>query len=420
MIEPGLARISRLLQNTILPWRAIHVAGTNGKGSVCAYTSAMLTAGKVRCGRFTSPHLIDRWDCITIDEKTVDENVFREVEASVQARDKREDIRASEFELLTAAAFEIFAREKVEIGVVEVGLGGRHDATNILRHPLVTVITKIGKDHETFLGNSLEEIADQKAGIMKEGVPCVVDGTNISQVLRVFGENARKIDAGPIYCVSDDVNDSNSWIWNKLPRERFEAHQQINISLAIHAVKLALERTCSPLEILPLLEAIPETLWPGRLQFISIKDVTDRERHILLDGAHNAQSAEVLGSYVDAKLRGNGATVTWVLALSKGKNLPELLSRLVRSGDTIVASSFGPVDGMPWVQPVDVEEIVVAAGALDIPVQAHAATDTKHALCRATQISNNGPLVVAGSLYQVSDVFRLLRSYRGIESVSLV
>lgn len=420
MIEPGLVRISRLLQNTILPWRAIHVAGTNGKGSVCAYSSAMLMAGKLRCGRFTSPHLIDRWDCITIDEETVNENVFLEVEASVQARNKREGIKASEFELLTATAFEIFAREKVEIGVVEVGMGGRQDATNILRHPLVTVITKIGKDHETYLGNSLEEISDQKAGIMREGVPCVVDATNSSEILRIIKKTAENVEAGPLFCISNDVADSNSWIWNILPRDKYEAHQQVNICLAIQAVKLALERTHSPLEILPLLQAIPKTLWPGRLQYLSIKEITDRARHVLLDGAHNVQSAEVLGSYVDAKLRTDGFSVTWVLAFSKGKDLRELLSRLVRPGDTVLASRFGPVDGMPWVQSADVEEILGAAEALDIPVRAHAATDTKQALCWATQISNNGPLVVAGSLYQVSAVFRLLRRHRDSESISPV
>lgn len=410
MIELGLERISRLLQNTILPWRAIHVAGTNGKGSVCAYTSAMLMAGQIRCGRFTSPHLIDRWDCITIDEQPVNENVFREVEASVQARDKGEGIGASEFELLTATAFEIFAREKVEIGVVEVGMGGRHDATNVLGHPLVTVITKIGKDHESFLGNSLEEIADHKAGIMKEMVPCIIDATNTSQILRVLEKNAKRIKAGPLFCVSNDVHDSTAWIWKLLSKDKFEVHQQINICLAVQAVKSALERTHSSLEIAPLLQAIPKTQWPGRLQFLSIKEVTDRELDILLDGAHNAQSAEVLRSYVDAKLRGDGP-VTWVLAFSKGKNLSELLFLLVRAGDNIIASGFGPVDGMPWVQSVDVKEILAAAEALGIPpIQAHTATDTRHALRQATQISNNGPVVVAGSLYQVSDVLRLLRT----------
>src|SRR6187402_3404456 len=128
MIELGLARISRLLSFTPQPWKAIHVAGTNGKGTICAYLSAMLHASGVRCGRFTSPHLIDRWDCITINEQTVRESVFREAEDLVLERNRKLDIAATQFELLTASAFEVFAKEKVEMGVVEVGLGGKLDA----------------------------------------------------------------------------------------------------------------------------------------------------------------------------------------------------------------------------------------------------------------------------------------------------
>ncbi|KAK5009856.1 hypothetical protein LTR28_013051, partial [Elasticomyces elasticus] len=124
MIELGLSRISRLLIRTPLPWRAIHVAGTNGKGSVCAYISCMLDTynrsafradynlASIKHGRFTSPHLIDRWDCITIDNKTVRESTFKAVEEKVRARNEMECIEASEFELLTATAFEIFTQEK--------------------------------------------------------------------------------------------------------------------------------------------------------------------------------------------------------------------------------------------------------------------------------------------------------------------
>src|SRR6187402_2890767 len=120
MIELGLARISRLLSFTPQPWKAIHVAGTNGKGSICAYLSAMLKASGVRCGRFTSPHLIDRWDCITINEQTVQEGTFRAAERLVNTRNNAGKIEASEFELLTATAFEVFQQEKIEMGVIEV------------------------------------------------------------------------------------------------------------------------------------------------------------------------------------------------------------------------------------------------------------------------------------------------------------
>ena len=409
MIELGLARISRLIQNTPLPWRAIHVAGTNGKGSVCSYASTMLTAGKVRCGRFTSPHLIDRWDCIAIDDKTVDESLFHEVEASVRARNKQQFIEASEFEMLTATAFEIFSREKIELGIIEVGLGGRHDATNILRDPLVTVITKIGKDHENFLGDSLEEIAYHKAGIMKKGVPCIVDSTNSLKVSCVLEKYAKTVDAGPIIRVAHDLDDPNDWIWGILSKEDFEPHQQVNLCLAIQAVRLALSRTQTLAEFSPLFQAISKTVWPGRLQHLSVEGLTGREKKIILDGAHNVGSAEVLSSYVDSKLRNKGSSVTWMLAFSRGKNIQELLSRLLKPGDRMIASKFGPVDGMPWVQSMNVEEILHSASMLGIPIQTHSAKNIDHALCLATQVSNGGPMVVAGSLYQVSDVLRLLR-----------
>ena len=407
MIELGLARISRLLQTTRLPWRAIHVAGTNGKGSVCAYVSAMLAAAKVRCGRFTSPHLMDRWDCITIDEKTVDERIFYEVEASVIAKDKREGIKASEFELLTATAFEIFAREKIEIGVVEVGLGGRYDATNILPHPLVSVITQIGKDHEAFLGETLEEITYQKAGIMKKGVPCVLDATNPSAVLHMLEDIASKIEAGPLFRVAHDRE--YSWIWDILPKEDYAAHQQINLYLAVQAVRCAIQRTYPLIDISRLLKMIPKTVWPGRLQNLSIEAITGRKRDILLDGAHNVQSAEVLRAYVDSKIRQSCSPVTWVFAFSKGKPIPELLSILVRTEDTLLATKFGPVDGMPWVQPADPDEILRAVRTLGIETQLYATGSINEALQRATGLSKDGPIVVAGSLYQVSDIMRLLR-----------
>src|SRR3954452_20560198 len=125
MIELGLSRISRLVQQSAFTWKAIHVAGTNGKGSITSYVSGLLTAAGIRCGQFTSPHLIDRWDCITINEQVVRESLFKRIENQVRQRDRRLGVEASEFELLTATAFEIFNHEQVEIGVVEVGMGGR-------------------------------------------------------------------------------------------------------------------------------------------------------------------------------------------------------------------------------------------------------------------------------------------------------
>ena len=411
MIELGLGRIARLLRHTPLPWRAIHVAGTNGKGSVCAYASAMLSAAGIKCGRFNSPHLIDRWDCITIDEKTVDESFFYKVGAEVEARNKQEDIRASEFEMLTATAFEIFGREKVDVGVVEVGMGGRLDATNIIDDPSVTVITKIGLDHQAFLGNTLEDIAHQKAGIIKPGVPCLVDGTNPPEVIEILEASAKQVGALPFTRVPQGMDEEHNPLWSTLPKESYETHQRINISLAFEAVKQVVSQKCLSADPERLLAAIEHVAWPGRLQLISISPITGREEDVLLDGAHNIQSAEVLRSYVNRRMRKGRSPVTWVVAFSKGKDLQQTLSSMVMAHDNMIAVQFGAVDGMPWVQAAGAEEILRAARSVGINGQINSVSNNvEAALHLATRISMGGTLVVAGSLYLVSDVLRLLRS----------
>lgn len=417
MIELGLARISRLLKDTPIPWRAIHVAGTNGKGSVCAYVSAMLSAASVNCGRFTSPHLIDRWDCIAVNDKSVDEKYFRQIEAIVKTKDQCEDIKASEFEILTATAFEFFFREKIEIGVVEVGLGGRNDATNVLEHPAVTVITKIGRDHQAFLGSTLEEIAFHKAGIMKNGVHCIADGTNSTGVLEVLRRNAADVGAASLIVVAQD-SDLAGQVWGMAAKEELMDHQQMNISLAFEAVKKVLPHCCPSLDPLRLLPSTQNAVWPGRLQILDIRSLTGSERKLLLDGAHNPQSAEVLGTYVDRSLREKHRPVTWVIAISKGKDMQELLYQFLRSGDNVIAVEFGPVDGMPWVCAEEADTILGAAQKLGISDCSQSFSGNLVSAFRlAVQVSNAGPLVAAGSLYLVSDILRLLRQAQASEQV---
>lgn len=409
MIELGLARIARLLKDTPIPWRAIHVAGTNGKGSVCAYASALLNAGNITCGRFTSPHLIDRWDCITINEKTVDEDLFREVEATVKMKDQNEDIKASEFEILTATAFEIFNRTRIEIGVVEVGLGGRDDATNVLEHPAVTVITKIGKDHQSFLGTTLEEITLHKAGIMKNGVHCIADGSNIPRVLEILRSNATEVGTASLLLVPQDADPAGS-VWTVVSKGTLMDHQQMNVCLAFEAVKEVLSHCYPSLDPQRLLPTISNTVWPGRLQSLNIRSLAGNEQEILLDGAHNSQSAEVLGAYVDRQLREKHRPVTWVIAMSKGKDIQELLYFLLRPGDNLIAVDFGPVDCMPWVFPEKPGSILGVARGMGISDHSRTLSgDLAQALELALQISYGGPLVAAGSLYLVADISRLLK-----------
>lgn len=410
MIELGLARISSLLRHTPQPWKAIHVAGTNGKGSICAYLSAMLHASGVRCGRFTSPHLIDRWDCVTIDDRTVSKSVFREAEDLVLKRNRKENIGASEFELLTATAFEVFAKEKIEMGVIEVGLGGRLDATNAMEKKAVTVISKIGLDHQSFLGNTIEEIAREKAGIMRPGVPCVMDSTNPPSVQKVVQDYAKEIGTDVV------LSSTESSFLDELSQDDFAPHQWQNLACAYTAFHLAYTKLESPLH--RLLPAIQNINWPGRLQTVDIRSLTGRRGITLLDGAHNVQSAEALGAYVDGKLRKGNQKVTWVLAASQGKELEGILKPLLNQQDCVTAVQFGPVDGMPWVQAMPTHEIFKAAfeRGVDSSRMYDAGDNLSGALRWAATVAGPGPVVIAGSLYLVSDLLRLLRNAKGIEA----
>ncbi|KAF7713103.1 Uncharacterized protein PECH_001876 [Penicillium ucsense] len=411
MIELGLGRIARLVQQTPLTWSAIHVAGTNGKGSISAYLSYLLSAEGVRCGRFTSPHLIDKWDCITINERVVQESLFRRIESQVRQRDKKLGIGASDFELLTATAFEIFNHERVEVGVVEVGMGGRLDATNVLKHVLVSVIAKIGMDHQAFLGSTIEEIAREKGGILKPGVPCVIDSTNEKGVIDTLSNIVQDLGIDASFVSPDKAKEHAPAFAELLKAWDLEPHQEENMCLAASALNIALAQIrpqTDPLRLLPLLAKVR---WPGRLENVVLEPLISRSKPVLLDGAHNPQSAAVLGRYVDRKLRANSQPVTWVIAASSGKDLAGVFCSLIHPGDNVATAEFGPVDGMPWVMPTKSADLASTISSISgIGQMKSFQGDLLSAMQWASEVSQSGPIVIAGSLYLVSDVHRLLRN----------
>jgi len=394
-------------------WKAIHVAGTNGKGSICAYTSAMLQEHGIKCGRYTSPHLITPRDCINISGQTVRKSLFDHTFEKVMQRNRELEVRASEFELLTATAFEIFNEEEVEIGVVEVGLGGRLDATNVLSDVLVSVISKIGLDHQSILGSTIAEIAQEKAGIMRQSVPCVVDVTNIHEALDALCRQATKIDTRLIFVQATQTFDALPLLGRMVARLDLQPHQNANLCCAVEAFKKAMNALQHKVDWTKVSESIESVQWPGRLQLVQISFPNVALKEVLLDGAHNPQSAEVLGRYVDTKLRSSGGHVTWLIALSDGKEPYEILSKILRAGDNVVAVQFGPVEGMPWVTPCNSKVILDAAERAAQPRATDIAGDVAEGLKCAAKLSssdsasNATPVIVAGSLYLVSDFLRL-------------
>lgn len=189
--KPGLDNTLRLMAhvgNPHLQLRAVHVAGTNGKGSTCHLIAAALQASGLKVGLYTSPHLVDLCERIRINGQPIEQ---QEVVEFVQSNmDFLDQVKPSFFETMTAMAFAYFVRNQVDVAVIETGLGGRLDSTNVLT-PQLSVITNIGMDHTEFLGNSLQKIAREKAGIIKPGVPCVIGETH-PQTINVFLDRAQE------------------------------------------------------------------------------------------------------------------------------------------------------------------------------------------------------------------------------------
>lgn len=384
MIDLGLARTYSLLSALGSPqnyFNAFHVAGTNGKGSVVSYLSSILVQSNIRTGKFTSPHLFRPNDGICIDNVPISYDKYSEVREYVENIDRKHRIGATEFEIQTVIAFEVFRREQVGMAVIEVGLGGLLDATNTLRSKNVfcTGICKISLDHESFLGDDIQSIATQKAGIIKYGVPCVVDGSNPKEVIRVIRRCAEDQSA-PVYLVNDIPKEVKALI--DPTRDLLQGDFQIyNAAVASKMAELI------NIPAATIAEGLRSTKWRGRLEWVEYKG-----SKILVDGAHNTDAARELRKYVDKHLTG---PITWVVAFSKPCD--NILPLLVRSGDKVICSSFGDVEGMPWIHAQPIDDIEKVAKKLTQDV-------SRMQSISQGALEHEKNVVVCGSLYLLRDV----------------
>lgn len=326
----------------------------------------------------------------------------------LEANDRLE-IGATEFEVLTATAFELFSSSGVEIGVVEVGLGGRGDATNVLdaEHTLASIITKLGLDHQGFLGDTVEEIASVKAGIAKQGVAVVVDASNPPSVIEVVrqvvaeagGGGGEVVLAAPGDGGGSGGCDITTPAFGKLHFQTLlaGAYQPFNLACAVNALSLVAPRF-PQLTPAAIIAGVAETKWPGRLEHLDISAIAPNGGTVLVDGAHNPQAQRELRAYVDEHIRPltGAGKVYWVLAATKGKDVSGMIRELVADGDAVVATTFSRVDGMPWVQAVEAADIVDAARGRE----ATGAEDCVEAVTDATVKARerDAAVVVAGSL----------------------
>ena len=303
----GLERMVELLAlrgNPHLKLKVIHIGGTNGKGSTIAFLKNMLVKMGLRVGVFSSPYLIHYTDQITINGESIPEARLESLMADYRSLLEGEHAQAlqgtTEFEIITAIAYDYFAFEQVDVAIMEVGMGGLLDSTNVCQ-PILTGITTIGLDHVALLGDSLEAIAEQKAGIIKPGVP-LVTGNIVPEALAVIDQIAKAKQA-PRLAHGDDyqLNHCESTVTGEifdytstLRQGRFQTgllglHQIENAGMALTLLDAYCQETGRELPDNALVaQALEETSWPGRLEVVS------REPLMILDGAHNPHAVKAL------------------------------------------------------------------------------------------------------------------------------
>lgn len=305
-------RFMELLGNPEKNIKVIHVAGTNGKGSTCAYMSAMLCSQGENVGLFTSPHLIEMTERICINGQPISSEQF--VETFLEVMDVVELLKAEGlphptfFEFLFGMAMKTFAREEVTYAVLETGLGGRLDATNVIERPVATVITSIGLDHEMYLGSTISEIAGEKAGIIKPLIPVFYDGTVqeaslvIEQKAKEQGCKCKKIadcafeiiektEKYIAFYIKDaydkTITSEQEGVMTRLIQWKIRntgSYQVYNASLAITTLMAIVEEPHRYYE--KWKKALEEVVWQGRMEEVA--------KGVFLDGAHNVAALEAL------------------------------------------------------------------------------------------------------------------------------
>lgn len=330
-IKLGLDNIRALLaalKNPQHDFPTIHVAGTNGKGSVTAMVELGLRAAGHRTGRYTSPHLAQIEERVAIGGVDIDAARFDEVTADVlAAADRLQQAKTlphppTFFEATTAIAFEVFRRERVTAAVVEVGLGGRFDATNVIT-PTVSAITSIAFDHERHLGDSLDRIAFEKAGIIKNGVPVVV-GRMEEHPRRVIEDTARAL-AAPVVIAEPSDEPRGTALTLALQGR----HQRDNAAVAAAILALCGERGLGVTRE-HIVRALTEAEWSARLEWLQLPD----GQHVLIDAAHNPAGALALAEYV----RDLGDPLPLVLGVMRDKDVDAIVHAIAPAAACVVAT----------------------------------------------------------------------------------
>ena len=324
-INLGLERVEKIMELLEHPEKKlnfIHVAGTNGKGSVCAMLSAILGAIGLKVGLFTSPHVFEYTERIKINDAQIDKEIFAQKIIEITELAPKNNIHLTEFEILTAVAFDYFAQSKVDIVILETGLGGRLDATNVIEKNICSIITNIDLDHTERLGDTIEKIAYEKAGIIKENCPVVINPKNRGFEVVKQAAKAKKSEVVKINHKDTAQNLLNSNLKGK--------YQQENLALVLETIKVLNEKGFN-ISKDRIEEGLKTVKHPCRFEFLE-------KENIIIDGAHNPNGTKALRASLEDCFPNK--KFSFIFGCLNNKDYPQMMKNLFKEEDEIYFYQF--------------------------------------------------------------------------------
>ena len=407
-IMPGLDRIKILLERLGNPeksLRCIHVAGTNGKGTVCSFLASVLKTAGYKTGLYTSPYIVDFRERIRVDGEMISEYELENITLIVKKEIEKlrnEDIIITEFEAVTAAAFLYYKNMGCDFVVLETGLGGRFDATNVIERPLASVIVSISLDHVNILGNTISDIAYEKCGIIKNGCPVVTNSAQLADAFKMIKEQSEMRNAAfsvaevnAIRVLDESIKGSDIFYGGRSVFVPFPGkHQRENCITALTVIDLLKEQGVAISEN-AIREGIAKTRNPARCEVVS------ENPFVILDGCHNEDSAKALCSVLEKHL--NGKKITAIMGMMADKDISKVLTLLLSHFDKVLTvTPSNP-------RAINATELAEKIRILGTDAKSFERTEDAYKYA-VNNMSEDEILIVCGSLYLCSDVYNLINN----------
>ncbi len=398
----GLERITELLERLGNPQnslRFVHVAGTNGKGSTCAFVSSILQQAGYRVGLFTSPYIDHFEERIRVDGSEIGHDDLVSVTLRVREAAEAMDSHPTEFELMTAVAFEHFARRECDIVVCEVGLGGRLDSTNVITSVDVCAFAPISYDHCAMLGSTLTQIASEKAGILKKGA-IAVSAPQEPEVCKVLDAQAARLDVPLRYVDASCIAGENGCFTfdgvSNLSIPLQGSYQRVNASLAVLVCRALVEKGWK-IDDGSVRRGLASASWPGRFEFLG------RNPDVIIDGAHNIHAVRALARELSARYR--PGSIVFAVGVMADKDYAPMLEMLASLASSFVCYEPDNPRALPAGQLAGAVSHALASAGASGSVGVHEAPTARAAVSCARELSAGKlPICFCGSLYGIAAV----------------